>query len=81
MQLPVPVQAPLQPEKVYPEFGITISTIEVPLFKVAEHVEPQDIAEGLLVTVPFAEVTDRVYVELVPPPVPVLLVIKLAVTL
>ena len=76
-QLPVPEQSPLHPEKVYPEFGITVSIIEVPLFKVAEQDEPHEIAEGLLVTVPFAEVTERVYLVFVVPP----LVVKLVVTL
>ena len=80
VQLPVPEHAPPQPENVYPELGMTMSTIVVPLFKVAEQVVPQEIAEGLLVTVPFAEVTDRLYVVLVPPPSPLLLAVKFAVT-
>jgi hypothetical protein len=39
---------------------MTIRIIDAPEFKVAEQVDPQEMAEGLLVTVPLAEVTDNV---------------------
>ncbi|UWZ83053.1 hypothetical protein MOP44_21090 [Occallatibacter riparius] len=52
VQVSVPVQAPDQPAKVEPAAAVAVSVIEVPLEKVAEHVDPQLIPDGLLVTVP-----------------------------
>src|SRR2546425_11740468 len=61
-QLPVPVQAPLQPAKVDPEAGVAVRVTIVPLLKFALQVAGQLIPAGLLVTVPLpvpARVTDR----------------------
>src|SRR5260370_20846514 len=53
VQAPVPEQPPpLQPLKVEPVAGVAVSVTAVPLAKAAEHVVPQGIAAGLLVTVP-----------------------------
>lgn len=53
VHVPVPVHpAPLQPPNVEPEFTAAVSTTWEPLLKFAEHVAPQLIPDGLLVTVP-----------------------------
>lgn len=53
VHVPVPVHpAPLQPPNVEPEFSAAVSTTWEPLLKFAEHVAPQLIPDGLLVTVP-----------------------------
>src|SRR5213083_245721 len=53
MQVPVPEQPPpLQPEKVEPAVGVAVKVTAVPLANGAEHVAPQAIPAGLLVTVP-----------------------------
>src|ERR1043166_2290173 len=52
LQAPVPLQAPPQPANVEPESGVTAKLTTVPLEKFAEHVVPQEIPEGVLVTVP-----------------------------
>jgi hypothetical protein len=52
LQAPVPLQAPLQPANVEPESGTAVKLTTVPLAKLAEHVVPQEIPEGVLVTVP-----------------------------
>jgi hypothetical protein len=52
LQAPVPLQAPLQPARVEPESGAAVKLTTVPLAKLAEHVAPQEIPEGVLVTVP-----------------------------
>lgn len=55
VQLAVPEQAPLHPEKIDPELATAVSVTEVPLAKLAvldEQVEPQLIPVGELVTVP-----------------------------
>ena len=52
LQAPVPLQAPPQPAKVEPESGVAVKLTTVPLAKLAEHVGPQEIPEGVLVTVP-----------------------------
>src|SRR4051794_926764 len=52
MQLAVPVQAPLQPEKMEPPLGRTVSVTTVPPLKEAAQAAPQEIPFGLLVTVP-----------------------------
>ncbi|CAK0767986.1 conserved hypothetical protein [Gammaproteobacteria bacterium] len=52
VQLPVPVQSPLQPAKLLPASVIAVNVTEAPLVKLAEQVEPQLIPEGELVTVP-----------------------------
>jgi len=62
-QVPVPVQAPLQPAKVELDAGVAVKVTEVPLVKVAEQVVGQLIPDGLLATVPVpvpALVTARV---------------------
>ena len=60
VQVPFPEQAPDQPLKVAPPFGVAVSTTLVPDGNDALQVAPQLIPAGLLVTVPFpfpAEVT------------------------
>ena len=52
LQAPVPLQAPLQPANVEPESGVAVKLTTVPFAKFAEHVVPQEIPEGVLVTVP-----------------------------
>ena len=52
LQLPVPVQAPDQPANVELAFGAAVSVTIVPLVKLALHIAPQLIPEGLLVIVP-----------------------------
>jgi hypothetical protein len=52
LQAPVPLQAPPQPANVEPESGVTAKLTTVPLEKFTEHVVPQEIPEGVLVTVP-----------------------------
>src|SRR5205814_1699813 len=50
---PVPEQPPpVQPLKVEPAAGIGVNVTAVPLVKLAEHVAPQVIPAGALVTVP-----------------------------
>ena len=48
----VPVQAPDQLVNVEPAAGAAVNVTDVPLLKLAEHVLPQLIPAGLLVTVP-----------------------------
>jgi len=49
----VPVQPPpLQPVNVEPAAGVAVRVMAVPLGNVAEHVVPQEIPAGELVTVP-----------------------------
>src|SRR6185437_7572463 len=52
LHAPVPLQAPLQPANVEPESGVAVKFTTAPLSKFAEHVSPQDIPAGELVTVP-----------------------------
>jgi hypothetical protein len=52
LQVPVPVQAPDQLANVDPVLGVAVSVTGVPLVKLALHVVPQLMPEGLLVTVP-----------------------------
>src|SRR5437773_5218896 len=53
MQVPVPEQPPpLQPVKVELASGVAVKVTAVPLANGAEHVAPQAIPAGLLVTVP-----------------------------
>src|SRR2546425_12401907 len=55
MQAPVPVPPPpLHPAKTDPAAAVAVRVTAVPLLKIAEHVEPQLIPPGLLVTVPFS---------------------------
>jgi hypothetical protein len=72
-QVPVPVQPPpLQPVKVDPPVGAAVKVTAVPLENDAEHVVPQEIPAGLLVTVPVpAPALETVSVELFETPVPV----------
>jgi len=51
-QLPVPLHDPDQPRNTEPGAAIALNLIEVPFATDAEHVEPQLIAAGVLVTVP-----------------------------
>jgi len=73
LQVPVPVQPPpLQPVKVEPAPGAAVSVTTVPGVKEAEHVAPQEIPAGLLVTVPLpAPALETVSVEPVDTPLPV----------
>src|SRR5439155_877277 len=52
VQVLVPVQAPLQPEKKKPVPGAAVRVTTVPVVNEAEHVPPQEIPAGELVTVP-----------------------------
>jgi hypothetical protein len=52
VQVPVPVQPPLQPVKVEPAAGAAVKVTAVPLANAAEHVVPHEIPAGLLATVP-----------------------------
>ena len=51
-QLPVPVQAPLQPANVEPEFATCVNVTCDPAVKFAAHVLGHKIPDGALVTVP-----------------------------
>ena len=62
---PLPLQSPLQPANVWEKPGVGVRATWVPSAKLAEHVDPQLIPAGLLVTVPdpvpfFATVNARV---------------------
>jgi len=73
VQVAVPEQPPpLQPVKVEPAAGVAVRVTAVPVVNALEHVAPQEIPAGLLVTVPLP-VPDRetVKVEVVDTPVPV----------
>ena len=55
MQVPVPEPEqlpPLQPEKVEPAAGAAVKVTAVPLANAAEHVAPQEMPAGALVTMP-----------------------------
>src|SRR5881628_3354806 len=53
VQVPVPEQLPpLQPVKVEPAVGAAVKVTAVPLANAAEHVAPQAMPAGALVTVP-----------------------------
>src|SRR3990172_3684400 len=52
VQVPVPVQAPLQPAKVLPLTGVALRITFVPLAKLAKQVAPQSMPVGLLLTKP-----------------------------
>jgi len=52
VQVPVPLQAPLQPSKVEPAVALAVNVTLVPLEKLTEQVEPQLIPAGDDVTVP-----------------------------
>jgi len=73
LQVAAPVQPqPLQPVKVEPAPGAAVSVTTVPGVKEAEHVAPQEIPAGLLVTVPLpAPALETVSVEPVDTPLPV----------
>src|SRR5262252_506471 len=55
VQVPVPVQAPLQPAKVEPLAAAAVRVTEVPLAKLALQVLPQLTPVGEEVTVPLPE--------------------------
>ena len=65
VHVPVPAQPPLQPVNVEPAAGVAVKVTAVPLANAAEHVVPQEIPLGELVTVPV--------------PVPVLLTVSVKV--
>jgi len=74
VHVPVPMQPPppLQPVKVDPAAGAAVSVTIVPFANDAEHVAPQEMAAGLLVTVPLpAPAFETVNVDVVDTPVPV----------
>src|SRR2546425_7020 len=73
VHVPVPVQPPpLQPVKVEPAAGAAVRVTTVPGVKEVEHVAPQEIPAGLLVTVPLpAPALETVSVDPVDTPVPV----------
>src|SRR6266545_1229276 len=52
VQVPVPLQAPPQPLKLEPVAAVAVSVTTVPCTNCAEHVAPQLIPTGELVTVP-----------------------------
>jgi hypothetical protein len=52
LHAPVPLQAPPQPANVEPGSGAAVKLTTVPLAKLAEHVVPQEIPEGVLVSAP-----------------------------
>src|SRR5437867_9964018 len=53
VQLPVPAQAPLQPEKTDPAAGVAVSVTSVPVSKTAPQIpDEQSMPVGSLVTVP-----------------------------
>jgi len=53
LQVPVPVQPPpLQPVNVEPVAGVALNVTAVPVVNDVEHVVPQEIPAGVLVTVP-----------------------------
>jgi hypothetical protein len=52
LHAPVPLQAPLQPEKVEPAAGVAVKVTLVPDEKLALQVLPQVIPAGVLVTLP-----------------------------
>src|SRR5579863_1658883 len=71
VQVPAPVQAPLQPAKVEPAFGVAVNVTLVPEEKFAAQVAGQLIPAGLLITVPAplpASARLRVNEEVVPVP-------------
>jgi hypothetical protein len=51
-QVPVPLQAPDQPLKLYPDDGVAVSVTEVPDLTVTEQVAPQEIDPPELETMP-----------------------------
>src|SRR5438552_11066458 len=52
LQVPVPVQLPLQPVKVAPAAGAGVRVTTVPVVRAVEQVAPQEIPADELVTVP-----------------------------
>ena len=52
VQVPVPVQAPVQPVKTELASCFAVSVTDVPLAKLAIHAVPQIIPDGVLVTAP-----------------------------
>jgi hypothetical protein len=83
LQVPVLVQPPpLQPVKVEPAAGAAVKVTAVPLLNAAEHVAPQEMPAGALVTVPVpAPALLTVSVKLCTAKVAVTVVAALSVTL
>jgi hypothetical protein len=52
VHVPVPVHAPVHPEKIEFAPGLAVSATDVPTVKLALHVSPQLMPAGALVTVP-----------------------------
>lgn len=52
VQVPMPLQAPDQPANVDPELAFAVRVKDAPELKLAVHVAPQLIPDGVLVTVP-----------------------------
>jgi len=73
VHVPVPEQPPpLQAVKVDPAAGVAVSVTIVPFVNDAEHVAPQEMPAGLLVTVPLpVPALEAVNVDVVDTPVPV----------
>jgi hypothetical protein len=72
LQAPLPVQAPDQPLKSEVAAGVAVRFTTAPFVNEAEHVAPQEMPPGLLVTVPLpAPAFDTVRVEPFETPVPV----------
>ncbi len=81
-QLPVPLHAPDQPLKLYPDAGVAVRVTAVPALIVAEQVEPQEIEPPELETVPEPTLaTERVYAPCATANVAVTLWLALIVTL
>src|SRR5439155_123308 len=82
VQVPVPEQPPpLQPLKIEPAAGAAVRVTGVPVANAVEHVAPQEIPAGLLVTVPVpAPVLLTVSVKLCTAKVAVTVVAALSVT-
>ena len=84
LQVPVPEQAPLQPENIDPEAAEAVKVTVVPVARLAEHKLPQTIPAGLpsIAPLPFpSSFTKRVkLVAMAPPSITVTLPLPLFAT-
>jgi hypothetical protein len=69
--VPVPMQAPLQPEKTDPDAGVAVSVTAVLVVKLNAQLDPQSMPAGADVTVPdpapaFATVSAKVFAGATP---------------